>query len=120
MLGRIGIIGDAAHATSPFMGQGANQAVQDGYLIGKLLSEHNGDHDAAFKSLYSIRHPITSKIVSNSKSMGEFRTGTSYKNQLIRMVGRNVAHYAPTWLMRKILMSNLSPTFLDMNTNECK
>jgi 2-polyprenyl-6-methoxyphenol hydroxylase-like FAD-dependent oxidoreductase len=34
---RVCLIGDAAHATTPNMGQGACQAIEDAYLLGKLL-----------------------------------------------------------------------------------
>ena len=106
------MIGDAAHATSPFMAQGANQAIQDGYLIGRLLSENGEDFNAAFENLYKIRHPVTAKIVSNSKSIGEIRTGTGVKSRLIRMGMRNFLHYAPTKLLQKVMVDNFYPTFL--------
>lgn len=31
------LIGDAAHATTPNLGQGACQAIEDAYVLGKLL-----------------------------------------------------------------------------------
>eukprot|EP01104_Vermistella_antarctica_P001124 TRINITY_DN1117_c0_g1_i2.p1 TRINITY_DN1117_c0_g1~~TRINITY_DN1117_c0_g1_i2.p1 ORF type:complete len:486 (-),score=80.06 TRINITY_DN1117_c0_g1_i2:90-1547(-) len=36
--GCVVLLGDAAHATSPFMGQGANQAIQDGECLARLLA----------------------------------------------------------------------------------
>lgn len=106
------MIGDAAHATSPFMGQGANQAMQDSYLIGKLLAEHGDDHEAAFRELFTIRHPVTEKIVSTSKSLGHIRTGTSLKHRLMRVGMRTFAHLAPSSILQKLIMTNLEPTFL--------
>ena len=51
--GRAIMIGDAAHATSPALGQGANQAMQDGYLLGKLLSEKETPQEA-FEELFKV------------------------------------------------------------------
>mgnify|MGYP003643392746 CR=1 FL=1 len=34
------LTGDSAHAVTPFIGQGANMAVTDGYVLGKLLATH--------------------------------------------------------------------------------
>lgn len=31
------LLGDAAHATAPFMGQGANMAMHDAYCLGQIL-----------------------------------------------------------------------------------
>lgn len=37
--GRVVLLGDACHATAPFMGQGANMAIQDAVCLARFLSE---------------------------------------------------------------------------------
>ena len=38
--GRVVLIGDAAHATSPHCGQGAAQAIEDGFVLTQELIRH--------------------------------------------------------------------------------
>ena len=68
--GRVCIIGDAgkerltsriwwnsfysAHATSPALGQGANQAMQDGYLVGEYLAKYDSP-EKAFEELFKVK-----------------------------------------------------------------
>ena len=67
---RICLIGDAAHATSPALGQGANQAMQDGYLVGKFLSENLNPSDA-FRQLFEFRHESTDAVIKGSQWSGQ-------------------------------------------------
>ena len=50
------------------MGQGANQAMQDGYLIGRYLSENGEDYIRAFEEFYKVRHPVTVEINNDFSS----------------------------------------------------
>jgi len=110
--GRVAIIGDAAHATSPFMGQGANQAIQDGFLIGLLLKKFDSDHDAAFGELFKIRSAVTTGIIKNSQMFGNIRTGNSFKNRMLKKGLFAFTHYAPTFMVRKQMLAMMEPTFL--------
>ena len=80
---RICLIGDAAHATSPALGQGANQAMQDGYLIGKYLSEEKSPSDA-FQKLFKIRHPSTDKVIKGSQWSARLRSGNTWYSKIFR------------------------------------
>lgn len=41
------LIGDAAHAMPPFLGQGANQTVQDAYSLSELIKRYNAQFDGS-------------------------------------------------------------------------
>ncbi len=43
-VGAVTLLGDAAHPMSPFKGQGANQALLDALLLGRLLYKNCGPH----------------------------------------------------------------------------
>ena len=54
--GRIQLIGDAAHAMLPSAGQGACQAFEDSYILGRWLKE-SGDPAEAFANFRRVRIP---------------------------------------------------------------
>lgn len=69
--GRIGLIGDAAHATTPNMGQGACQGIEDAYYMAKLLKEHKGYYSNLFVDFESIRKTKVNYVVKNSWRFGQ-------------------------------------------------
>ncbi|WP_431785565.1 FAD-dependent oxidoreductase [Paenibacillus lactis] len=67
--GRIALLGDAAHATTPNLGQGAGQAMEDAYVLTKCL-ETAGDVATAFKEYERQRLDRTRKIINMSNQNG--------------------------------------------------
>jgi len=67
---RIVLIGDAAHATTPNMGQGACQAIEDAVILASEIKLRS-DIPAAFKSYEEKRVKRTHFIVNNSWSLGK-------------------------------------------------
>lgn len=61
---------DAAHATTPNLGQGAGQAMEDAYVLARSL-ETAGDTVKAFKDFESKRISRTTKIIKMSKQVGQ-------------------------------------------------
>jgi len=53
---RVILIGDAAHAVSPFAGNGANMALMDGFDLAKILIESPSDDLSAAIKLYDEIH----------------------------------------------------------------
>ncbi|MBK8565851.1 MAG: FAD-dependent monooxygenase [Saprospiraceae bacterium] len=67
---RVLLLGDAAHATTPNMGQGACQAIEGAAILGKTLAGA-ADMEAAFKVFEQKRLKRTALIVNRSWSLGK-------------------------------------------------
>ena len=59
--GRITLLGDAAHATTPGIGQGAAQAIEDAVVLVDSLGRH-AEPNAALADYESIRRPRTDAV----------------------------------------------------------
>lgn len=68
--GRICLLGDAAHATTPHMGAGAGMAIEDGFILGRLLGaiDDPADLEGVFRAYDAVRRPRTQKVVEESKA----------------------------------------------------
>ena len=69
--GKLALLGDSAHATLPYLGQGAALAVEDGFILGTLFSHvsHPSQIPAILGIYESLRKQRTTTIVQTSKYM---------------------------------------------------
>ncbi|KJZ72185.1 hypothetical protein HIM_08450 [Hirsutella minnesotensis 3608] len=65
----IAIMGDAAHATTPFQGAGAGQAIEDALVLSTLLGRARCLHDIepALAAYDIVRRPRTQRVVRTSR-----------------------------------------------------
>jgi salicylate hydroxylase len=61
-IGRVTLLGDAAHPTLPMMAQGANMAIEDGVVLARCFSAHD-DAPAALQCYETARRERTSRLV---------------------------------------------------------
>ncbi|BAP31739.1 2-polyprenyl-6-methoxyphenol hydroxylase-like oxidoreductase [Chryseobacterium sp. StRB126] len=86
------LIGDAAHATTPNMGQGACQAIEDAYVIGRLL-EKNKDFNVVFEEFQKIRRKKVDYIVNTSRTIGkisQWEHGNSLRNFMMSLIPESI------------------------------
>lgn len=84
------LIGDAAHATTPNLGQGACQAIEDAYVLGELLDK-GFTIEKTFKEYESIRRKKAHMIVNTSWRLGKIaHLENSFGVWLRNLVMRNV------------------------------
>jgi len=67
---KILLVGDSAHATTPNMGQGACQAIEDAIIVSKCLTS-DLSIEASFKKFEILRMKRTRKIVKTSWILGK-------------------------------------------------
>ncbi|GAA1549431.1 FAD-dependent monooxygenase [Kribbella hippodromi] len=67
--GRIVLLGDAAHAMTPYLGRGACSAIEDAGALARHL-ESTPDLTAALTAYDAERRPATTKLVKRSRSIG--------------------------------------------------
>ncbi|MFI6850137.1 FAD-dependent monooxygenase [Kitasatospora sp. NBC_00085] len=70
--GRVALLGDAAHAMTSDLGQGACQALEDAAVLSALLAGAD-DPGAALAEYDAQRRPRSQSIAESSRRMGEFK-----------------------------------------------
>ena len=69
--GRLALLGDAGHAMLPHLGQGANQAIEDGVALGVLLQGRTRDEiPAALVAYDDLRRERTSMVQLEARQNG--------------------------------------------------
>jgi 3-hydroxybenzoate 6-monooxygenase len=69
-LGRITLLGDAAHPMVQYLAQGACQAIEDASCLARQLTEHDGDIDKSFAAYQAERIPRTALVQRVARNWG--------------------------------------------------
>jgi 2-polyprenyl-6-methoxyphenol hydroxylase-like FAD-dependent oxidoreductase len=93
--GRVTLLGDAVHAITPNLGQGACQAIEGAVVLAKQLAQKD-DFSAALQEYETSRIPRTSSFVKRSRLIGNLglwqsRLACSFRNLLARATISSVA-----------------------------
>ena len=80
--GRVLLLGDAAHAMPPHAGQGVSMALEDAFLLSRLLEHYNANIDISrslqdvYKRFDKIRRPRVDEISTRAAGNAEMRKKT--------------------------------------------
>lgn len=69
-VGRVALVGDAAHAMTPDLGQGGCTAIEDGVVLAHLLAPQDDDVTEALSRYTAERLPRTTEIARRSRRVG--------------------------------------------------
>jgi len=69
---RIALVGDAAHNMTPHLGAGAGQAMDDGYVLGKLLASSSQKPLEVLQAYNHVRQPVGNRIQRTAREQGFF------------------------------------------------
>lgn len=91
---RVVLLGDAAHATTPNLGQGAGQAMEDAFVLAKWIDRSDQIADA-FSAYEKERVDRTKKIINMSKQVGTIgqlqnRWVIPLRNALLRIIPASI------------------------------
>lgn len=91
-VGRVAILGDAAHAMTPHLGQGACQAFEDAVTLAALVAGTDPEAiPSALPGYTALRKPRTSDIVRRSHRAGAFTQARSRPAVAVRDLTVRVA-----------------------------
>lgn len=97
--GRVVLVGDAAHATTPNIGQGAGQAIEDAWALAHNLATAS-NYTAAFERYQQSRVKRAQKIVDISWRLGQL---TNWKGRLLTGIRNGLMRSVPDRIMERQL-----------------
>ncbi|MEM1217969.1 MAG: FAD-dependent monooxygenase [Bacteroidota bacterium] len=89
--GRICLMGDAAHATTPNMGQGGAQAIEDAYFLSQL--QHTNPGEPGFAAFAQRRRPKVQFVVKQSWNTGKlahWKRAQGLRNGMMRVIPERI------------------------------
>jgi 2-polyprenyl-6-methoxyphenol hydroxylase-like FAD-dependent oxidoreductase len=69
-VGRVALLGDAAHPVLPFLAQGAALAIEDAVILADCLTDSPGDPPQAFRRYETLRQPRCARVQRLSRHYG--------------------------------------------------
>ena len=96
--GKTVFIGDAIHATTPNLAQGACQAIEDAYTLSKCLKTYSPDLAKAFGTYQNLREDKAMFVVNTSWKLGQMAHS---RNPLLKYFYRKFWELAPAGVFRK-------------------
>ncbi len=94
---RMVLLGDAAHATTPNMGQGACQAIEDAVVLGQCLAQH-ATIVSALANYEKRRLARTAKVIRLSRMLGWV---SQWENPLLVKVRNAVFRATPAFITQQ-------------------
>lgn len=92
------MIGDSIHPTTPNMANGACLSIEDGFLLGKLLSKYESVKEA-FEIFQKDRESKVNKVVSQSWLFGK---SMHWNNQIMTLLTEKIIQLTPQFLFEAI------------------
>jgi len=95
--GNVALLGDAAHAMTPNLGQGACQALEDAAVLRVALSRHPNDVAAALAHYDRQRRPRSQAVARASLAAGRYMSNltnpvaVALRNSLLRLTPTGVS-----------------------------
>ncbi|MBI5974596.1 FAD-dependent monooxygenase [Staphylococcus canis] len=101
---RVVLLGDAAHTTTPNMGQGATQAMEDAIVLANVLQKYDTRSDA-LKRYNRLRVKHTKKVIKRSRKIGKMAQkdrpiSIKMRNALLKRMPERVMRRQTTFLFK--------------------
>jgi len=96
-LGRVTLLGDSCHAMLPFLGQGANMAIEDGLVLARCIKQFASDPTTALKHYEAARRERTTDIVQRSARMAE-----TFHNDALNDAEAGTNYISANWSADKV------------------
>lgn len=93
---RVCLIGDAAHAMTPNMGQGAGQSIEDAYKLAEFLAK--SPYEKAFYEFQDYRFSKVQMIIKNSWRIGSM---AQVESSVLRMIRDSIMKLTPKGVTNK-------------------
>ena len=105
--GRVALLGDAAHATTPNLGQGAGMAIEDALALGlALVGRSAADVPAALAEWEAQRAPRVAAVVNNSRRLGAIG---QWSNPVAAGMANWLMKLTPASVGRRSMLSLVQP-----------
>ena len=118
--GKICLLGDSAHASTPHHGAGAGMAVEDALILSKLLASISsvGELESAFAVYDAVRRPRTQRLVTSSRKVGDVY---NFEDRVIggnTKATREYLEHAWDWIWKEDLDRQLEKALLLLKGHE--